>query len=282
MRYAKRLADRLHAPWTALYVETREALQLSDEQRDRHRRHPAARRTARRRGASPFRAATRRIADDIIAYAQANNVTHIVIGKSTRSRWFEIFHGSVVHDLVRKCRQYQRSCHRWRRASSASRFPRRRSQRGSELSRSTSCLIVVALASVAVRARRRPSVQPFFGIRERRSRVPDGRRRRCGALRPLALAGRRVAASLCLQFLFPAAALHLHDRGSDQRCGTRLLHDRGGAGLQPCGTRARAGRRRSGSARDHRSALSLSAASSPEPARSTMCCGQPHSRSPRC
>jgi two-component system sensor histidine kinase KdpD len=43
----------------------------------------------------------RRIADDVIRYAQANNATHIIIGKSARSRWFEILHGSVVHDLVR-------------------------------------------------------------------------------------------------------------------------------------------------------------------------------------
>ena len=33
---------------------------------------------------------------------QANNITQIVIGKSDRSRWFEMMHGSVVHDLVRK------------------------------------------------------------------------------------------------------------------------------------------------------------------------------------
>ena len=32
-------------------------------------------------------------------FAHSNNVTQIVIGKSTRSRWFEILHGSVVHDL---------------------------------------------------------------------------------------------------------------------------------------------------------------------------------------
>ena len=38
----------------------------------------------------------------MIGYAQANNVTQIVIGKSARSRWFEILHGSVVHDLVRR------------------------------------------------------------------------------------------------------------------------------------------------------------------------------------
>ena len=35
VRYAKRLADRLHGPWMALYVESRRSLQLSDEERDR-------------------------------------------------------------------------------------------------------------------------------------------------------------------------------------------------------------------------------------------------------
>ena len=35
VRYAKRLADRLHAPFTALYVETRRSLQFSEEERDR-------------------------------------------------------------------------------------------------------------------------------------------------------------------------------------------------------------------------------------------------------
>jgi two-component system sensor histidine kinase KdpD len=38
----------------------------------------------------------------VIGYAQTNNVTQIIIGKSTRTRWFEILHGSVVHDLVRR------------------------------------------------------------------------------------------------------------------------------------------------------------------------------------
>src|SRR6476469_7878587 len=35
VRYAKRLADRLHGPWTALYVESSRSLQLRDEERDR-------------------------------------------------------------------------------------------------------------------------------------------------------------------------------------------------------------------------------------------------------
>ena len=35
VRYAKRLSDRLHSPWIALYVEGRRSLQLSEEDRDR-------------------------------------------------------------------------------------------------------------------------------------------------------------------------------------------------------------------------------------------------------
>src|SRR6202035_5549011 len=35
VRYAKRLSDRLHAPFVALAVETRRSLQLTEEQRDR-------------------------------------------------------------------------------------------------------------------------------------------------------------------------------------------------------------------------------------------------------
>ena len=101
MRYAKRLADRLHGPWTALYVEGRRSLQLSEEERDRI---ADTLRLAEALGgeAITLPASDRRIADDVIGYAQANNVTQIVIGKSARTRWFEILHGSVVHDLVRR------------------------------------------------------------------------------------------------------------------------------------------------------------------------------------
>jgi two-component system sensor histidine kinase KdpD len=100
VRYAKRLADRLHAPWTALSVETGRTLQLSEEERDRI---ADTLRLAQRLGAEAITipATARHIADDVLGYAHANNATQIVIGKSTRSRWFEILHGSVVHELVR-------------------------------------------------------------------------------------------------------------------------------------------------------------------------------------
>jgi two-component system, OmpR family, sensor histidine kinase KdpD len=100
VRYAKRLADRLHAPWTALCVEGRRSLQLSEEERDRI---ADTLRLAQRLGGEAMTIPSGgRIPDDVISFAQANNATHVVIGKSTRSRWFEILHGSVVHDLVRR------------------------------------------------------------------------------------------------------------------------------------------------------------------------------------
>jgi two-component system sensor histidine kinase KdpD len=100
VRYAKRLADRLHGPWVALYVEGRRSLQLSEEDRDRI---ADTLRLAQALGgeAVTIPAGDRSIADDVIGYSHANNVTQIIIGKSARSRWFEILHGSVVHELVR-------------------------------------------------------------------------------------------------------------------------------------------------------------------------------------
>ena len=101
VRYTKRLADRLHAPWTAISIETRRSLQLTDEQRDRL---ADTLRLAEALGgeALTIPAVERRIADDVLRFAQANNVTQIIIGKSTRSWWFELMRGSVVHDLVRR------------------------------------------------------------------------------------------------------------------------------------------------------------------------------------
>jgi len=101
VRYTKRVADRLHAPWTAISIETRRSLQLNDEQRDRL---ADTLRLAESLGAEALTipGVGRRIADDLIQFAHANNVTQIIIGKSTRSRWFEIVQGSVVHDLVRR------------------------------------------------------------------------------------------------------------------------------------------------------------------------------------
>jgi two-component system, OmpR family, sensor histidine kinase KdpD len=74
---------------------------LTDEQRDRL---ADTLRLAEALGAEALTipGVGRRIADDVIGFAQANNVTQIIIGKSMRPWWFEITRGSVVHDLVRR------------------------------------------------------------------------------------------------------------------------------------------------------------------------------------
>jgi two-component system sensor histidine kinase KdpD len=106
VRSAKRLADRLSASWSALYFESPRSRQLSEEQRDRI---AETLRLAERLGADTATLPGQSIVDGVLAYAQEHNVTHIVVGKSQRSRWFELLHGSVVDELVR--RAVNRSVH---------------------------------------------------------------------------------------------------------------------------------------------------------------------------
>jgi two-component system sensor histidine kinase KdpD len=101
VRYTKRLADRLRAPWTALYIETLRSQNLTVAERDRV---ADTLRLAERLGGvtATIPGSGRRIATDIVNFARTHNVTQIVVGKSSRSRWFELINGSVVHELVRR------------------------------------------------------------------------------------------------------------------------------------------------------------------------------------
>jgi len=99
VRYAKRLADRLHAPWTALVIEGARAASLREAERDRIAE--ALRLADRLGGDAVTLPGSRRIADDVLDYARSANVNHIIVGKASRSWLFERINGSVVHDLVR-------------------------------------------------------------------------------------------------------------------------------------------------------------------------------------
>ncbi|MCC6445888.1 MAG: universal stress protein [Armatimonadetes bacterium] len=44
------------------------------------------------------------VADELIRYSRENDITQIVIGHSTRSRWQELIHGSVINRLMRALR----------------------------------------------------------------------------------------------------------------------------------------------------------------------------------
>src|ERR1700693_2657534 len=68
VRLTKRLGDRLHAPWTAVSIETRRSLQLSDVERDRLA-DTLRLAEALGGGALAIPGVGRRIADDIINFA---------------------------------------------------------------------------------------------------------------------------------------------------------------------------------------------------------------------
>jgi two-component system, OmpR family, sensor histidine kinase KdpD len=162
VRYAKRLADRLHGPWVALYVEGRRSLQLSEEERDRI---ADTLRLAEALGgeAITLPAGDRHIADDVIGYAQANNVTQIVIGKSARTRWFEIIHGSVVHDLVRRSGNI--SVHVIAGDAIAGEPIQKKSVRSAERDEPTDPQpYIFALLAVALALGAAELIQPWFGV----------------------------------------------------------------------------------------------------------------------
>ncbi|HLI11603.1 MAG TPA: sensor histidine kinase KdpD [Alphaproteobacteria bacterium] len=99
VRRGKRIADQLKASWTVLYIEAARHQRLSEVERDRI---ADTLRLAEQLGAEAITIPGNNVVNDILAYARANNVTRIILGKSSRSRWFEMLHGSVVHDLVRR------------------------------------------------------------------------------------------------------------------------------------------------------------------------------------
>ncbi|MBA8900046.1 sensor histidine kinase KdpD [Phyllobacterium sp. P30BS-XVII] len=98
VRYARRLADRLRAPWAAVHVETQRFARLSEAERDRL---ASTLRLADQLGGETITLPGRNAAEEIARHARENNVTHIVTGKPNKPRWRELFEGSVSHDLIR-------------------------------------------------------------------------------------------------------------------------------------------------------------------------------------
>ena len=98
IRAAKRLADALRAPWTAIHVETRRARDLGEGER---RSLNEAMALAAQLGAAIATIPARNVVEGLRAFAAEARATQIVIGKSSRSWWFELQHGSVVDRLVR-------------------------------------------------------------------------------------------------------------------------------------------------------------------------------------
>jgi two-component system sensor histidine kinase KdpD len=99
VRAAKRLADRLDAPWVAVHVETPQATGMSEDDRQRLYQHL---RLAESLGAEVVQISGADVVGELLQYASSRNITKIVVGKTdVPTRWWRPARRSLVERLVR-------------------------------------------------------------------------------------------------------------------------------------------------------------------------------------
>lgn len=98
VRTAKRLADGLNAPWTAVHIETPRSENFDE---DTKRRIAAALSLAATLGATIATIPSENVIAGLRGQIEAQRATQLIIGRSQRSWWFELRHGSVVESLIR-------------------------------------------------------------------------------------------------------------------------------------------------------------------------------------
>jgi two-component system sensor histidine kinase KdpD len=99
IRHAKRQADRLRAPWSALHVETPRAAALPEAAKTRVAN---ALRLAAQLGGEGVVLPGLDVTGEILRHAAASNVTQIIVGKPVKPRWREWLGASVSHELIRR------------------------------------------------------------------------------------------------------------------------------------------------------------------------------------
>ncbi|MEQ1564111.1 MAG: sensor histidine kinase KdpD, partial [Myxococcota bacterium] len=95
VRAAARIAGRLHAPWIAASVEGSGQPEAAAAQVAAHLD------LAERLGAAVVVLRSERPVDALLTHARAHDVTRILVGRPTHSRWRDRLRGSFLGDLVR-------------------------------------------------------------------------------------------------------------------------------------------------------------------------------------
>ena len=98
VRSAKRLADALRAPWQAVYIETPRAAGFGEREK---MRIADTLRLAATLGASIATVPAESVREGLQTYLIGMRATHLVLGKSVRSWWFTLRHGSIVDAILR-------------------------------------------------------------------------------------------------------------------------------------------------------------------------------------
>ncbi len=102
IRAARRMATRVHAELVGLYVETPAALRMSATDRERLAQHL---RLVESLGGEPVTLRADDAANETVRYARKRNVTQIVLGKPTHSRWRDILQPPFLDKVVRQSKE---------------------------------------------------------------------------------------------------------------------------------------------------------------------------------
>jgi two-component system sensor histidine kinase KdpD len=98
LRKGARLADRLHAPWYAVYIQTpKENLEHIDAQTQRQITNTLA--LANQLGGTAFTFKGSDVVSTIAAFVQEYGITHIMLGRSLRP-WYRRWFGLSVLDRI--------------------------------------------------------------------------------------------------------------------------------------------------------------------------------------
>jgi len=98
IRTTRRLAEELKAQWVTVYIETPS---LAKQQQENRERVWHDLRLAESLGAEVATITASSVPEAVIDYATRHNVTRIVVGKPTKSRWREILRPPIVDQIIR-------------------------------------------------------------------------------------------------------------------------------------------------------------------------------------
>ncbi len=97
VRRARRLAEYLRAPWTALHVETSRELRCDEAER---KMVAETLQLATRLGGTAVTLPGEDAATTILDYAHTHNATHILVAQTGRASWLDILRGSTLNKLI--------------------------------------------------------------------------------------------------------------------------------------------------------------------------------------
>ena len=102
LRVGARIAGRLATNWYAVYVSKPDDKGHGDP--EAYQRMEEYKRMARDLGAQVVSLTDRNVSDARVRFAQQENISHVVFGQTTRSRWDILLRGSVLNRFLKEVR----------------------------------------------------------------------------------------------------------------------------------------------------------------------------------